>query len=71
MLSPSIPETRADVSYPSRQLVAGMGPRAAKSGKFMPAGLVATLGALSTLYQVRWMEVIFLVWRFLVRDDFC
>uniref|UniRef100_A0A6U2EXH3 Transmembrane protein 14C n=2 Tax=Hemiselmis andersenii TaxID=464988 RepID=A0A6U2EXH3_HEMAN len=32
-------------------LVAGMAPRAYASKKFMPAGLVATLGLLSSAYQ--------------------
>ena len=35
----------------SSVLVLAMGPRALKSRKFMPAGLVATLGAVSTAYQ--------------------
>ena len=34
-------------------LAAGMGPRALKSGKIMPAGLVATLGVLSGLYHAK------------------
>ncbi len=32
-------------------LLGGMAPRAVKTGKFMPAGLVATLGAVSAVYQ--------------------
>ena len=32
-------------------LAGGMGQRASKTGKFMPAGLVATIGALSAMYQ--------------------
>jgi uncharacterized membrane protein (UPF0136 family) len=32
-------------------LLGGMAPRAVKTGKFMPAGLVASLGALSAFYQ--------------------
>eukprot|EP00802_Teleaulax_amphioxeia_P022445 Tamp_22891.p1 GENE.Tamp_22891~~Tamp_22891.p1 ORF type:complete len:112 (-),score=12.93 Tamp_22891:727-1062(-) len=35
----------------SLALVAGMGPRAVASRKFMPAGLVATIGAASGAYQ--------------------
>lgn len=34
-------------------LVGGMAPRAVKTGKFMPAGLVASVGALSTIYQAK------------------
>jgi uncharacterized membrane protein (UPF0136 family) len=34
-------------------LVGGMAPRAVKTGKFMPAGLVASLGVLSTIYQAK------------------
>eukprot|EP00293_Proteomonas_sulcata_P014492 CAMPEP_0184311866 /NCGR_PEP_ID=MMETSP1049-20130417/46080_1 /TAXON_ID=77928 /ORGANISM="Proteomonas sulcata, Strain CCMP704" /LENGTH=97 /DNA_ID=CAMNT_0026627607 /DNA_START=27 /DNA_END=317 /DNA_ORIENTATION=- len=35
----------------SLALVGGMAPRAVKTGKFMPAGLVASLGAVSGIYQ--------------------
>ena len=41
-------------------LVAGMAPRAIKAKKFMPAGLVATIGAVSLLYNGKkakeWMD---------------
>jgi len=51
--SHSFPASLINPGLHALQLVAGMGPRAAKSGKFMPAGLVATLGLLSSVYQVR------------------
>ena len=51
--SHSFPASVINPGLHALQLVAGMGPRAAKSGKFMPAGLVATLGLLSSVYQVR------------------
>jgi uncharacterized membrane protein (UPF0136 family) len=34
-------------------LLGGMGPRAIKTGKFMPAGLVAALGGASAVYQAK------------------
>mmetsp|Transcript_23042 Transcript_23042/g.55072 ORF Transcript_23042/g.55072 Transcript_23042/m.55072 type:complete len:111 (+) Transcript_23042:25-357(+) len=34
-------------------LVGGMGPRAVASKKFMPAGLVASIGAVSAAYQTK------------------
>ena len=37
--------------FSSLLLLGGMAPRAVKTGKFMPAGLVASLGALSAVYQ--------------------
>ncbi len=37
----------------SAGLAAAMGPRALKSGKFMPAGMVAALGLVSGLYHAK------------------
>ena len=34
-------------------LLGGMAPRAVKTGKFFPAGLVASIGAVSSIYQAK------------------